>query len=92
MSRTLAGTAAVAVLMGIAMGLILAGSGRRSALGAAATENPSGVRTPTGVSTRLLEDGGAAFDPDWERDYPQYQPLGKVLEPFPAIAPGNIAH
>ncbi len=35
-------------------------------------------------------DSPAAYDPDWQRPYPQYQPLGKVLEPFPECEPGKI--
>jgi cytochrome c peroxidase len=39
---------------------------------------------------RLLPDGAAAYDPDWERPYAQYQPVGKVLKPCPVPKPGEI--
>jgi cytochrome c peroxidase len=89
-SKTIAGSATACLLIGIAIGMAASSYGADRALGLAAADNPSGVRTPTGVSARLVEDGGAAFDRDWNRDYPQYQPAGKVLEPFPAVTPGTI--
>jgi hypothetical protein len=41
---------------------------------------------------QLTPKSPAAFDPDWKRSYPQYQPVGKdlVLLPFPNLAPGGI--
>ena len=39
---------------------------------------------------RLAPETPAAYDPDWERPYQQYQPLGKDLEPFPDCAPGLL--
>jgi cytochrome c peroxidase len=40
---------------------------------------------------RLASDSPAAYDPDWEKPYPQYQPVGKVLDPFPDIKLGDPA-
>ena len=44
---------------------------------------------------RTTSDGMAASSPpaaaaDWRRPYPQLQPLGEVLAPFPAAAPGTL--
>jgi cytochrome c peroxidase len=39
---------------------------------------------------RTLADSPAAYAPDWERPYPQYQPLGKVLKPYPNDSAGAI--
>jgi cytochrome c peroxidase len=43
---------------------------------------------PRGGS-HLAPDTAAAYDPDWERPYPQYQPVGKVLEPMPTLKAGD---
>jgi cytochrome c peroxidase len=51
------------------------------------------IRNPTTHQTndkaRTHADSPAAYAPDWERPYPQYQPVGKVLLPFPNAAPGE---
>jgi cytochrome c peroxidase len=44
---------------------------------------------PRGGS-HLAPDTAAAYDPDWERPYPQYQPVGKVLKPCPDLKVGEI--
>jgi len=31
-----------------------------------------------------------AFDPNWDKPYPQYQPVGKALRPCPVLKPGEI--
>lgn len=38
----------------------------------------------------LAPDTAAAYDPDWERPYPQYQPVGKDLKPCPPLKPGEL--
>lgn len=38
----------------------------------------------------LMADSAPAYDLDWERPYPQFQPIGRVLLPFPALAPGDL--
>jgi cytochrome c peroxidase len=40
--------------------------------------------------SHLSPDTAAAYDPDWERSYPQYQPVGKVLKPMPNLKPGEL--
>ncbi|PYV40808.1 MAG: cytochrome C [Acidobacteria bacterium] len=39
---------------------------------------------------RMMPDASAAYAPDWERPYPQYQPVGSQLLPFPDLRPGDI--
>src|SRR5262245_32390420 len=39
---------------------------------------------------KLAPDTAAAYAPDWDRPYPQYQPVGKVLQPCPSLKPGEI--
>ena len=48
---------------------------------------PKGTRS-NGV--KLMPDTPAAYDPDWERPYPQYQRVGKDLLPYPKLRPGDI--
>jgi hypothetical protein len=38
---------------------------------------------------KLAPDSDAAYDPKWDRPYPQYQPLGKVLQKCPDLHPGD---
>jgi len=51
-----------------------------------------GDQPPTRPSagSHLAPDTAAAYDPDWERSYPQYQPVGKVLKPMPDLKPGEL--
>jgi cytochrome c peroxidase len=44
----------------------------------------------TPVSNKMLPDSEAAYDPNWDKPYPQYQPLGKVLQPCPNLKPGDL--
>ncbi len=39
---------------------------------------------------QLTPKSPAAYDPDWKRGYPQYQPVGRDLTPFPVLRPGDI--
>lgn len=38
---------------------------------------------------KLLPDSPAAEVQDWQRPYPQYQPVGEVLRPFPVLGVGD---
>ena len=60
-------------------------SGAEEAAGAA-----SAVEAPN--DEQMEPTSAAAFDPDWERPYPQFQPVGagKVLLPFPKVPLGGI--
>jgi cytochrome c peroxidase len=40
--------------------------------------------------SKLTQDSAAAYDPHWEKPYPQYQAVGKVLKPCPDLKPGDI--
>jgi cytochrome c peroxidase len=53
-------------------------------------EPPPSASTPSRFSDRLTPESRAAFDPDWERPYTQYQPAGKVLQRCPDLKPGEI--
>src|SRR5262245_24388081 len=39
---------------------------------------------------KLAAETPAVHDPDWERAYPQYQPVGKDLRPCPILKPGEL--
>lgn len=39
---------------------------------------------------RMASDTHAAYAPDWDKPYPQYQPVDSVLKPFPKCKPGDI--
>lgn len=39
---------------------------------------------------RLAPETAAAYDADWERAYPQYQPVGKMLQACPILKPGEL--
>jgi hypothetical protein len=45
---------------------------------------------PAMEGDQLTPKSPAAFDPNWRRPYPQYQPVGKDLLPFPILRPGDI--
>jgi cytochrome c peroxidase len=39
---------------------------------------------------KLAPDTTSAYDPNWDKPYPQYQPVGKVLQPCPDLRPGDL--
>jgi cytochrome c peroxidase len=43
----------------------------------------------TKTSPRLAPESSAAYDPNWEQPYPQYQPVGKVLKSCPDLKVGE---
>jgi hypothetical protein len=43
-----------------------------------------------GAGDRLAPETRAAVASDWQRAYPQYQPVGTELKPFPIAHPGDI--
>jgi cytochrome c peroxidase len=45
---------------------------------------------PPAKTSRLAPDSAAAYDPNWDKPYPQYQPVGKVLQPCPVLKPGEL--
>jgi cytochrome c peroxidase len=66
---------------------------KASAAGPVGTPTPinrDGRAAPASGNDRLMPDSPAAYDPDWERPYLQYQPVGKELKAFPRLRPGDI--
>jgi cytochrome c peroxidase len=51
--------------------------------------DPKAAPATTKHQERLAPESRAAYDPDWERPYPQYQPAGKSLQPCPDFKPGK---
>ena len=80
-------TPAVSILLLLAG---VAGFWGRELMRSSHGEAPSAASAPTKISTRLSPESRGAYDPDWERPYPQYQSLGKVLQPCPNLKPGEI--
>jgi cytochrome c peroxidase len=56
----------------------------------AALHGQSGARLAIVPGPKLAADTPAAYDPAWDKDYPQYQRLGKVLQPCPDLKPGDL--
>jgi cytochrome c peroxidase len=54
------------------------------------TRNSDRPASQPSNGSRLAPDTAAAYEPDWEHPYPQYQPLGKTLQPFPVLKPGEL--
>src|SRR5262245_42582517 len=48
------------------------------------------ARSQARAGAHLAPDTPAAYNADWERDYPQYQPVGKALKAMPSLKPGDI--
>src|SRR5262245_42496654 len=45
---------------------------------------------PKRSGAKLVSEGAAVFDPNWDKEYPQYQPVGKMLQPCPDLRPGDL--
>lgn len=54
------------------------------------TRAESPMTAPTPSVSKFTTDGPAAYDPNWDKPYPQYQPVGKMLQPCPILKPGEI--
>jgi len=50
----------------------------------------TGVPTAVVTGPKLASDSSAAYDPNWDKAYPQYQPVDKMLKPVPNLKPGEI--
>ncbi|PYT04086.1 MAG: hypothetical protein DMF65_02845, partial [Acidobacteria bacterium] len=76
----------------LAPGSRLAGTTSSAQEALKSTKSPADVTKNPAPDTRngLMPDSPAAFDPNWERAYDQYQPLGKVLKPYPRLGPGDL--
>src|SRR5256714_9908631 len=85
------------VALGLA-GIYLAPGSRLAGTTSSAQEALKSTKSPAGVAKNpstntgdgLMPDSQAAFDPNWERAYDQYQPVGKVLKPYPRLGPGDL--
>jgi cytochrome c peroxidase len=84
------------LLLGLGLGI---GVSVGSWLGQRTAAQPSPRKEPADKSPwagkvkpehRLAIETPAGYDPDWQRPYPQYQPVGKVLKQFPDCKPGDI--
>ncbi len=66
--------------------------GTEPAQAAAGYGRPAAPAPPaaTPAEDSLAPRSPGAHDPNWRRDYPQYQPAGQDLLPFPVLAPGDI--
>jgi cytochrome c peroxidase len=81
----------VLLSLGIAVGVFARDQARQPAADADRVGPPRlAARSGAPVSERLMPDTPAGVARNWRRPYPQYQPLGDVLEPFPEIRPGTI--
>ena len=81
---------AVGICIGIACGI-------RSLQPTVAQEAPATLPASKGTLLvqkkdydRMMADTPAAFAADWDKPYAQYQPVGKVLKPFPPCRPGDL--
>ncbi len=91
--------AAVFAVIGLVAGFVV---GQRPPAPVKGSENLAGggdaVAVKTSASTPYqalssdvtLPDTPAGFDPNWQKDYPQYQPLGQDLRPFPTVKAGDL--
>lgn len=81
------GFALVLLCFGVGIGLVLPGLLRQPT---AAQEKDRRSSTSKNDHDHLMADSQAAYDPEWDRPYPQYQPAGKMLKPFPRLKPGEM--
>ncbi len=81
-----------ALLAGVGLGVCL-GIALRQPMNAQETKAQpprAGAQPPISKHDRLMADSQAGYAADWERPYPQYQPVGKALKPFPRLKPGDL--
>jgi cytochrome c peroxidase len=76
--------AAVCLALGVAAGSLL-----RDLVPSLRGEPRTGPDTPR-EGARLVPESRAAYDPHWDKAYPQYQPVGTALQPCPVLKPGEI--
>jgi hypothetical protein len=81
--RRVTSPAFVCLLLGLAVGPVVSQL-VRPARGHVAT-SPASYE-----GSKLVPDSPAAFAAGWDKAYPQYQPVGKILQPCPKLKPGEI--
>lgn len=74
--------------LGIGLGLGLSAWVRQPVVAQDAKTKPPAAGQPD--HDHLVPDSQAGYAKDWERPYPQYQPVGSVLKPFPTCKPGDV--
>src|SRR5438874_1535683 len=84
--RTVSPTAAL-LLLGVVLGALTRDLIRPTRGGSSGTSRADHTPSWPRVGVHLAADTASAYDPDWERPYPQYQPPGKILKPYPALKP-----
>jgi len=73
--------------VGVGIGLVIPGVIRQPT----AAQDKSSLKPATRYEhDHLMADTQAAYDPEWDRPYPQSQPLGKVLKEFPRLKAGEL--
>jgi cytochrome c peroxidase len=80
--RRLFPPAVLCLLLGLGAGLLL------REFTAPLLGQPSGAMPPRD-GPKLAPDTPAAYDPNWDKPYPQYQPVDKVLKRCPDLRPGD---
>jgi cytochrome c peroxidase len=83
------GRAAVLVASGLVLGYFF-GAAEVTVRGAEGDAAAREDAYPTRIEDSIAPNSAAAVAKDWERPYPQYQALGKVLMPFPTVPLGGI--
>jgi cytochrome c peroxidase len=80
--------AVIALSCGVGVGIVLGAFGLRPLLldlaGSAKADTQPAKPSEKGAM------GSAAYDPNWDKPYPQYQPIDKVLKPCPPLKPGEL--
>jgi cytochrome c peroxidase len=76
---------AVPLAIGVAVGMAVRDWGPASR-----GEAPAAAPAPPPPAARLAPESPAAYDANWDKPYPQYQPVGKALQPCPVLKPGEI--
>jgi hypothetical protein len=77
--RHIWGPAGLCLLLGLALGLLARNPWSQSR-GQAAGQAGQAAPSANHHSRKLAPDSDAAYDPNWDRPYPHYQPLGKTLQ------------
>ena len=92
MSRCLPGRGRPAVVGLLLLTGAAAGLAVRDGLLPARGESPraeASIPAAQKLTVRVSPDAPAVYAPDWDKPYPQYQPVGKVLQPLPSLKPGT---